>query len=162
LVLAGAIGVSPWLHWLVEHDGHGTAHSHVGQVEFEGATVAAEARWRAHSQGGGHVHHHHHHFEAEGHFRLPSDDSRLSGGLAQGSNEKDDAGSEPEHSDPAHHHDSLPQWLISGLLEQCGYAPALPPFSAASAYLSPATFAILPDAAWDLQTASRGPPFPQC
>lgn len=160
--LAGPVGLNPFLHQLIEHGGHGPLHTH-----FDPAACSnALSDW--HDDGNGHLHQdrlafpviefrpqrpfsHAHEFE------LPVVPLiRLSGVLLQ---LFQDATPAPFGSqNPAdHHHHSLSQMLLSGLLDHCMDAPVQ--FVSASVFfLNPVSEVSPRNRDWDSQTLGRGPP----
>jgi hypothetical protein len=161
---AGAVGLSPVLHHLIEHGGKGTAHTHVG---FTPPAVSA-----------GHHHHHAHshrnsHQPAEPHaanwfthshkpFEFPKISlSRLGQALKHllERNPPLNSGSSPTDDDPEHEHHSLPQLLASGLIDQHLDSPLVQVAELAPTFLNVPCHGVPAVRDWDAQSASRAPPF---
>jgi hypothetical protein len=168
LALAGAVGISPVLHQLVEHGGHGDAHVHVGTA--------------SHPQQPGFVHRHEHGLE-HSHDAAPGQHQVQDSGrpglfvhsvrgietselvrrawqfvesIFDSAVEQDDPSPDSDKTDHEHH--SLAQLLASGLAESSVDLPLL------EAEFGPVIFGLAsPDmlvlsVGWNAQTASRGPP----
>lgn len=160
LALAGATGLSPVLHRLLEHGNHGPAHTHSALAKF----AASPDHDPPHPAG--HIHLHRH---QTGHSSEPFATARevafplhslarlwraWSDRLAG-----DDGESSPSPTQaPGHTHDSLPQMLLSGLIEQPIDVPLLPQVRVLCDFQPrPAhSFCLVRDL--DPQTASRPPP----
>ncbi len=166
LGLAGAAGISPSFHRLIEHGGRGAPHTHFGvsssAVESSPSTDPGSGAFPWHSSS---------FLLSEVHqfnrLVVPED------GLDQRSSprslrpkqdlhnflEADPAG-KPTPSDqaPRHHHDSLPQRIASGLLDlHLDYPLLCHPRGLLARRSSPSDVpAVVRD--WDIQTAPRGPP----
>ena len=158
LVGGGAVALNPALHRLVEHGGQGAAHTHFGP----GGPSHAVAD--PHDHGDGNRHRHvakpprpqslfAHHYAPAGESIISLD--RILTALAQLLDTTPVSDSVPADG---HQHDSLFQWMASGLVDQSAVVPILSPTPAAFAVCSiePRPFAL--PSAWDAQTASRGPP----
>lgn len=163
LVLAGAVGLSPSLHRLIEHGGKGGAHVH-GRQELHSSTAPHhhnEAPAHSHppalttSVGAGHLLVH-----AESAF--PSTDVLLAR-LWHGLQHLFDAeryfhDHESNGEDADHHHDSLAGLLAGGLIDHVDP-------SADSLVSAPLTdvqvlplISRLPFFDWNAQATTRGPP----
>lgn len=160
---AGAVGVSPILHRLIEHGGQGPDHTHNHFVargtDFESA----------HQHGDAPLHRHtpakvvprpaaalSHSFKP---FELPKIPLNgiwraLNHFLAVASASE----SSPSKDKPRHEHHSLFQLIVSGLVEQPLDVPILSfvPFEFISRDFVAEAFLAAHD--WDAQTASRAPP----
>ena len=167
LTFAGVVGVSPFLHHLVDHGGQGVAHVHSRSV-----TVP---RWQAHahSHGTAHVAGHNRDIPIPfGRFRATIADAHESFRFSASSFARlwhaltHWVSGDADHShgpssgpaDPDHHHGGLSQLLADGLIE-----PALepPPFDApfdTHRLVSLLPGFLPPNPRWDAQTAGRGPP----
>lgn len=166
LVLAGAIGLSPALHTLVEHGGTGAPHIH-GRLDF------AHAQAMPHRHGGDEEHTH---VPSEIPLASSSDRAvkifahsadafpgadvlvarlweRLQEWLAQRDS------SEPQsEQNGGHHHDSLASLLAAGLIELSeSLVPCLAEPPAATLRFSPSSDRV-PAFDWQAQSAPRGPP----
>ncbi len=154
VVVSGFVGLNPTLHRLVEHAGHGAAHTHRG----------GETHW--HDPGDGTPHRH----EASIEISFPSADKRLEhvfqshpfgslpireilAGLLK---PWTDNNSDEPHTDHQHH--SLAQSLSDGLVESAStwIAPAIPPMP--FAWLASPSREFFQASEWSPLTASRAPP----
>jgi hypothetical protein len=120
LALAGVVGLSPALHRLIEHGGHGPAHIH----------AAGAQRELSHHHGEGHSHEHFvpsssiavqklkHQFTHRHEFTLATLPVRALLQLASELLASDAADSNSKEKAPSHHHDSLSQLVASGLIDQ--------------------------------------------
>jgi hypothetical protein len=112
LAVAGATGLSPWLHQLIEHGGHGAPHVH------RGASAAHAVRLKGTQARARHS------------FALPSFPAKwlrqLAHRLAHAAEETNPPTAPADSPDtPGHQHHSLAQTLANGLVE----APAWAGFS---------------------------------
>ena len=166
-VFAGAVGLSPVLHQLIEHGGRGPVHTHSGRE----ATANVLAVW--HNDGDGRFHQHllrppsaeqvrpKKPFTEADKFELP--DIPLSRALLAltrifESGAAHPLESSPSDSAPGHQHHSLPQMLLTGLLDQCSDVPLAEFVFAPAIFLAPPADVLLLASDWDAQTLSRGPP----
>ena len=156
---AGAVGVSPGLHRLVEHVGQGPAHTHFGFRSQAASAVPlhqhGDGRWHTDAEvnprPAGLFQH------SSGSFQLP-DVSRLWHGLSRLFEQAASSESSPSKGVPAHEHHSLFQLMASGLVDQPLLAEILPSIPLASVSLSFVANAPFVARDWDAQTSSRGPP----
>ncbi len=161
LAFAGAIGISPVLHQLIEHGGNGSAHSHRGDASNSSST--------AHTHDHGRIHPHTHSERATrpkelfAHsyktFKLPTIPVRkLWHAFGHLLNFPTSSESSPTNGGPGHEHQSLFQLMASGLVDQPLDLPPLSfvPFEFIFYNLSQPTLVVARD--WDAQTATRGPP----
>lgn len=156
LLTAGAIGVSPVLHRLIEHGGQGGIHAHLagkhasashrntrhphahGRFEQTRSPELVEAKQERNSAA---IHlirlAHDWIHQPAGHSSVPADSSS---------------------DEPNHEHHTLPQTLLNGLVEQHLDIPLLHKPVAMSDFIacSPETFFLSRDL--DAQSASRAPP----
>ena len=160
VAFAGAVGISPVLHVMVEHGGHGHTHSHAG---LKNGNAIAE-----------HAHPHPHPVPESqpaksARIALPdhspklfgfhlSDVYRAVGGWIAGA--VDPLPVTPvDENGSSHTHHSLAQMLLSGTVEGVADVPPL--------VCAPSVFTLSPESSrssfvaslFDAQTASRGPPF---
>jgi hypothetical protein len=164
---AGAVGISPVLHRLIEHGGHGRAHTHPRVLPLAAASPHSHPHHagRDHYNDDGHSHTHvaksehgHHGHKAHSHesFALANTWHALGHWLADLAAEwPDSSGSEDV---PQHRHDSLPQLLISGLVEQHIDVPPVQPNAAMCVVFLWRVETIFLVRGFDPQTASRPPP----
>ena len=153
LALAGAVGLSPYLHQLIEHGGHGALHTHPGNDDlvFESSTKLSSIRTTALEQS------HPKRTLNRNHrpFRLPVNHLatmvKALGELING------PASETPHG-PDHEHHSLSQLLASGLLDQHIDFPVLPHFVPSGSYTFLSPDELLLASIWNAQTPDRGPP----
>jgi len=170
LALAGAVGVSPVLHHLIEHGGKGPAHTHT-RGPVNGASTA-------HSHD--HSHHNFQTGQSHSHELERSSDSSRSKALSVQPHQPftfsripfDElwqsfcqffikaAEESPGTADdqPGHEHQSLAQLLAAGLIDLSASLPPITGFSASLGFFLPSTQDPLLPGSWDVQTASRGPP----
>ena len=165
--LAGAIGINPVLHQLIEHGGHGPAHTHSAMM----ASANALSVW--HDDGDGRLHQHllrppaptqtrlQRPFAHSHEFELPAIPvGRLLHAFSQllETGSSNPAGSVPSDNPAGHQHHSLPQMLLTGLLDQhLEVQPSAFRF-APVVFLAPVA-EVLPLARdWDAQTQGRAPP----
>lgn len=152
---AGAVGLSPFLHQLIEHGGHGAWHTHRGEgkhLGFAHESVPVELQTEATS-----------HNEVRQRpvftrnhrpFKLPTAQfARLTGVMA-------DLLGVPEHpiGEGEHEHHSLAQLLANGLLDQHIEIPIAPHFVPSGSYLLLSADELLLASIWNAQTPDRGPP----
>lgn len=173
LALAGAVGIIPELHRLLEHGGQGPAHTH-------------RADW---AEGASHPHPHRHPARAtENNGSGPESDALVSSVSrpsvrllshpheftlpslplreiwnafvhALSTSEADGPASSPERGLPGHHHQGLVQMLVGGLLDQPMEWPSLVSLPLPSiGHAFPPRIAPF-SAPWSPQNPSRGPPF---
>ena len=163
LAFAGVIGLSPVLHFWIEHGGQGPIHTHSGFVP--------QVSQSGHSHDGGRFHQHAqtaenplptglfaHSYRS---FELPNISlARLCHALCHLLQGVGPAGSQqPFPNDKGgHEHHSLPQMMASGCVDQALDVPLLsftPGALVAPDF--PALTLFLPSD-WNAQTPSRGPP----
>ncbi|HEY1174359.1 MAG TPA: hypothetical protein VGH19_23540 [Verrucomicrobiae bacterium] len=157
LALAGAVGLSPFLHQLIEHGGHGEWHTHshdVGSKHYTFDSAAALAQVDSLSQ----VEKKAKPVFTRNHrpFKLPTAPIvKLVGAMA------DLLGSPEKNSNPSaegHEHHSLAQLLASGLLDQHVDIPVIPHFVPKGSYQILSPDELLLASIWNAQTPDRGPP----
>jgi hypothetical protein len=106
LAVAGATGLSPWLHQLLEHGGHGAPHVHRGASAVQAVRLKG-TQARAHHS-----------------FALPSFPARwlrqLAHRLAHAAETSQD--SQTPNDTPDHQHHSLAQTLANGSVEAPAWA----------------------------------------
>jgi hypothetical protein len=168
LAFGGTVGLSPDLHRLIEHGNRGPAHTH----HVSGATALlakSDEHKAAHTRPHSHPHAHpqagpsygQEPFTHDHAFGLPmvlvSRVLHAIGGLfLNDESVSSESSSSPEN--PEHHHDSLPQLLASGLIEQFLEAPSLVCALILVPFVSSASEGSVLTHDWDAQTASRAPP----
>lgn len=162
--LAGAIGISPVLHRLVEHGGQGPLHVHYS------APITAEALAQPQDQASMHPVRAHFAAQARSHESfahasggLDCPRIRLSRALHALTHFLDGgASSSSERAAPGapagHRHGSLAQLMASGLVNQFAAISLLPPIPAPVLPNRSASISVWPETPWDAQSASRGPP----
>ncbi len=162
LAFAGAIGISPCLHQLIEHGGNGPAHAHRGDASNFSIT--------AHTHDHGIVHPKILHSERATHptdlfahsykpFELPTIPlHQLWHAFSHLLDVPTPSESSTSNDGPGHGHHSLFQLIASGLVDQPLDLPlpSFVPYEFAFPNLSQPTFVAARD--WDAQTATRGPP----
>lgn len=161
LVGGGAVGINPVLHRLIEHGGHGPAHTHISVAPRAASTEPL------HQHGNGQLHSHaparpypaglfEHSYTPPGFPKISL--SRLWRGITQLFEAAASPDSAPSKDSPGHEHHSLFQLLASGLVDQPIDVPILASVPASFvSYEFPATTPFVARD-WDAQTASRGPP----
>ena len=163
LAFAGAIGLSPVLHYWIEHGGQGPIHSH--------SSFVSHVTWGSHSHTDGQFHsqvrpqedHSPAGFFVHNYrpFALPNISlSGLFHALCHLFEGLGPVGSpQPLSSENGGHvHNSLPQMLASGCVEQALDIPLIS-FTPGS-FLDPGLlgYTLFLPKEWNAQTASRGPP----
>jgi len=170
LALAGLMGISPDLHRLLEHGGHGAAHSHRGLSAFE-QDYHPHGEDHSHPQPHPHLHEANPENGGEPHgrifvsnhrsFSLPLEKVWLAAvrWVDQWATNMDDApASSPSGEEPGHEHHSLAQLLANGLLEQALDMPVLAVHLSLGPPVLPTPKLLVLPALFEAQTAGRAPP----
>jgi len=163
LVLAGAVGLSPSLHRLIEHGGKGGAHVH-GRQEFQSSATA------------------HHHDANYGHSHPPALSTSIRSGhlLVHAENafpstdvllarlwhslqrlfdaEEFSHDHKSNHKDTSHHHDSLASLLAGGLINHVDLSADPLPSAPLTDVRVPSLVSRLSSFDWNAQATTRGPP----
>jgi hypothetical protein len=166
LALAGAIGINPLLHQLIEHGGTGPVHTHAGGFDqLEGASTHVHPHNLLHRHNDEPlftpVHGNKRLFAHEHEFALPRIPLKqifhfLADLIKRGTESPDSS-----ESTPSHHHSSLPQLIVSGLIDQHLELTLVQPIAYFLTTYSSRDTNFLLVKAWDAQMASRAPPFAQ-
>jgi hypothetical protein len=151
---AGVIGLNPWLHQLIEHGGHGPAHTHVGLAAHHSDEDLARAAFDHTPDTKARLLNQH-----ERPFRIP-----LLAWLGESITHWL-AGQGHDTSDPApvrgHEHHSLPQLMASGFVDFHINPPLLQPDKTSQKAEPSIGHETVLVRELDAQTAGRGPPFCQ-
>lgn len=162
LAFAGVVGLSPVLHYGIEHGGRGSIHSHL--VSLPRVSKAGPA-----AQDGRHRHQHPRTSQQPNrlfdHSFAPSDFSsislaRLCHAFCHFLDGSGPASSQRSSSDDqrGHEHHSLAQMMVSGCVEQSLDVPLLDLAPGALVAEKALAHPLLLAFAWNAQTASRAPP----
>ncbi len=155
VLLAGAIGISPVLHVLIEHGGASTAHTHFGaKVSYShthsrlpAAAAAVKPLKPLRLQTAppltlfG--------LQPQSLFRSAA---RLASGLLHS------IPAPPDGTDSSHTHHSLAQMLLSGAVEFSLDVPAVSPVCPSEQFAATPSTTVVRSFEWQAQTASRAPP----
>jgi len=155
LAFASAVGLSPFLHQLIEHGGHGEWHTHAGTEKTIGLIVGSvPPEWQTAAPLSGESKQRVVLTRNHRPFKLPvAQFARLVNSVANGL-----GGAEQPLNPDGHEHHSLAQLLASGLLDQHIETPVLAHFVPSGSYLLLSPDELLLASIWNAQTPDRGPP----